>query len=214
MELRKRTTAPDCRIEALAGEGIVPGGETFSFTFDGETHRFYASAGVGSDLLGDLVECLYKLYIAFEHTFDDDGRRLDYDHNDPAMPHRITGVGACLDFDPAGPPNVFLHLHRELTDDPEIMLDVSVEYLYKKRFDYHVSYYDLCYVVAREVTKLLKEFGFIGLRFQSEIDCVDLHHLLNVKHLGMCKQPLSPACGVQFRKHTLAEELELLCFDL
>lgn len=214
MKLKRRTVAIDCTVDILAGEGVVPGGETFSFTFNGKAHAFYASAGVGSSMLGDLIACLYKLYIEFLHEPDDGRCRIDYDHDDPETPYRITGLGACLEFDPAGPPSVWLHLHRTLNDSPEILLDISVEELCGSKYDYRVSYFDLCYVVAREATKALKAYGFIGLCFQTEIDRIDLHQLLNVKHLGMFGRPLSFARGVPYQTHTFEEELALLCFDL
>ncbi len=190
--------------------------EGFEFTFCGEKHKFVSSLLVG-DSLGHIIDELYYMCIEIIDE-SHNGFPLKTAHNNPDDTNQITDLYAYLRFDPEGE-DTYLSLHRDIYKNNDFSIDVDIEYFNEEKFRYKVSYFDLCYATAKAATKVIKERGFTGFHYDTESDRIDIHHFLNVKHLGIFKKPLSPYHDKDYHtKHTetasLEDEIELLMFDM
>ncbi len=79
------------------------------------------------------------------------------------------------------------------------------------------------YAVAKSATSVIFQAGILGYHFMSEIDKIDIHHLLYIKHLGIFEEPypFTSACNDTSDRYSagdrisvLSDEIELLRFEL
>lgn len=114
-------------------------------------------------MLGDFIDVLYELYM--ESNDEARTRKMKYLHDDPSS-NIITGIIAEIDWDNEGD-ELHWKIERRLYE-PKIMLDIRLNYdfdIEKKEFNYTVSYFDLCFAIAKATTLLLKQTGLIGYHF-------------------------------------------------
>lgn len=172
-------------------------------------------------MLGDFIDVLYELYM--ESNDEARTRKMKYLHDDPSS-NIITGIIAEIDWDNEGD-ELHWKIERRLYE-PKIMLDIRLNYdfdIEKKEFNYTVSYFDLCYAIAKATTLLLKQTGLIGYHFLGEWDYIDIHHFLYIKHLGIFGKPIPyfPYPHEEFDPYTVGDkktsfedEMQLLTFEM
>lgn len=214
MEMQTRTCNIDLEVEILATRW-----QRISMKINGEQHEHVVSAAV-SDMFGDLVDVMYEMYI--EANDDSRASRVKYLNDNEKKPFTITGITACLDWDNEGEITSWRFARQLYTE--EILLQIEVDYDYGERIcRYTVPYFDMCYAVAKAATAVLRQTGVIGYHYLGEIDSIDIHHLLYIKHLGIFKKPisLSPMLGHLDDRYTsgdkvtsFADEIDLLLFEM
>lgn len=215
---RNETKKRDCCVD-MSAEVLTQRWQHYTLTINGDQHSLLISSAV-SEMLGAMVDVLYELYL--ESNDDSHAERVKYLEDDPASRITITGATGSFTWDNEGD-TIAWTLTRRLYQKP-IMLDVEADYdCGEKVYQYRVPYFDMCYAVAKAATSVIAQAGIVGYHFMSEIDKINIHHLLYIKHLGIFEEtyPFTPACHDPSDRYSagdrfsdLSDEIELLRFEL
>ena len=212
MQLEKRDCSIDFHVDFLSQRW-----QHFDFTINGEKQKFTCSAAV-SKMLGDFIDVLYELYIESDEAGE---TKVKHTHDDPSS-STITGIDADFEWDYEG--EVLNWKISRLLYEPEIMLDITLDYKYGEKISHcRVPYFDLCYAVAKATTELLKKTGIIGYHYLGEYDYIDIHHFLYIKHLGIFGKPIPylqypqedfEPHNIGDKKTSFEDEIQLLTFEM
>ncbi len=208
----------DCCVD-MSAEVLTQRWQRYTLTINGDQHSLLISSAV-SEMLGAMVDVLYELFL--EANDDSRAERVKYLEDDPASRITITGATGSFSWDNEGD-TIAWTFTRQLYEKP-IMLDIEVDYdCGEKVYQYRVPFFDMCYAVAKAATSVIAQAGILGYHFMSEIDKIDIHHLLYIKHLGIFEEPypFTPAGHDPGDRYSagdkisvLSDEIELLRFEL
>lgn len=217
-EVNCRMNEPE-RIVSMQIESLSQGWLHWTVVFGDDTHEFLTAATV-SAMLGRFIDSLYSLYLEFDVALDNCLRTSEYAEavcDDPADPHRVTGMKTSFTWDNEGD-TIEWKLFRRLSHPENGCADaVSVDLSYtcgEKSFHYEVTFLDLCYALTKAATVLLKELGLSGYRKMSDGDRLDLTAFLRLKRLALSGRIEPLSCTDGKWTSPLDEELALFIADM
>ena len=191
------------------------GWEGFDITINGEKHYFNPCWTMG-DMLGAFIEVLYKLYIEIpDENCSTNDSRIKYICNDELYPSHITDLKASIWWDNEGE-NFEWIISRHIDNGFAVEIEINTfTHDGNKKYNYKVSYFDLCYAVAKATTKLLVNTGFVGYKYLSEADSININYLLHIKYAGIFKEHIPRLNYDSFdNKEFLKDEIKLLLFAM
>lgn len=209
-ELKKR----DCDIKIK----LTPSGTQylhFEMDIQGEHLDFLPASTVGEQF-GAVVSALYTLF----HENGDGHKEWHSCEYISDENHVIHTIVTKVDWDNEGDV-VEIIMSRKCTVDIDYendLTDIEVKNYDKVLKKYTVKTKDLCYAVAKACTEVLKEYGFYGYRYSTELDYFKLHQLLYIKSFALtnfdARELTSKSENEWVKRTSFEKELELLLFDM